>query len=294
MPDRAAPWWNPPGMRHVYLSPHLDDSIYACGGLIHRQRQAGCPVVSLTLCAGTPDEAHLSPLAQAYHQTWGLQGDVMALRRQEDAAVLAQWGVEVVHWDTLDSLYRFVDSRPAYADAQALAGEPLEVEFGSMPQGWFQRLDEEGYLRPGTVFYAPLSIGGHVDHRLAFRLGELLLAARFPVWFYEDFPHSEDPDIFTAYFTQSPHKNWRAQSLGIDLEAKLIAMRGYATQTPWIFVDEQQLRQRVQAYTAERAREIHPGERLRYLLAGSGGRRERAWREIFGYHAHAECYWSLS
>ncbi len=288
------PWWNPPGARHIYLSPHLDDSIYACGGLIHRQRQAGCPVVSLTLCAGTPEDGQLSSLAQSYHQAWGLEAGVMEARKKEDIVVLDRWGVVTVHWDTLDSLYRFVDGRPAYTDMRALAGEPLASEQESIPAGWFERLRTEGYWTTTNIFYAPLSIGGHVDHRLVFRLGEMLFNQGFVVWFYEDFPHSEDPDIFAAYFAQSTHKKWRSQTLLIDVEAKLLAMQGYASQTPWIFEDEPQLRLRVKAYAAERARDIHPGEKLRYWMAGSGGRRERAWRRTFGYHAHAERYWSLS
>jgi hypothetical protein len=38
--------------------------------------------------------------------------------------------------------------------------------------------------------YAPLAIGNHVDHLLAFQAGLLLASRGFDVWFYEDLPYA--------------------------------------------------------------------------------------------------------
>jgi hypothetical protein len=117
------------------------------------------------------------------------------------------------------------------------------------------------------------------------------LAQRVDVWFYEDFPHSEDPLTLEKLKLALGLDRWHSQTFRIDVQAKIRAMLGYETQTAKIFGDEAGLKQRVKDFTADRARDIQWQEKLRYTLAGVGGRRERTWRKLFGYHAHAERYW---
>ena len=50
---------------HVYLSPHLDDAVLSCGGLIHRQVVAGQRPLVVTIFAGTPPvDVELSDFAR--------------------------------------------------------------------------------------------------------------------------------------------------------------------------------------------------------------------------------------
>jgi LmbE family N-acetylglucosaminyl deacetylase len=57
---------------HVYLSPHLDDAVLSCGGLIHRQVRAGQPPLVITLFSGQPAaDAHVSAFTQSQHTRWG-------------------------------------------------------------------------------------------------------------------------------------------------------------------------------------------------------------------------------
>ena len=55
-------------LTHVYLSPHLDDAVLSCGGMIHRQAQAGERVVVVTVCAGDPPPGPLSDFARSLHE----------------------------------------------------------------------------------------------------------------------------------------------------------------------------------------------------------------------------------
>jgi hypothetical protein len=93
---------------NLYFSPHLDDAILSCGGLIHAQRQAGERVGVLTLCAGSPGPSALSTLAQQYESAWGESSDGMALRRAENAAILSSWGVQNWECSVGDAIYRAV------------------------------------------------------------------------------------------------------------------------------------------------------------------------------------------
>lgn len=278
-------------MHHIYLSPHLDDALYSCGGLIYRQRQAGEPVTVLNLCAGIPDYANISPFARSYHQRWGDIPHMVEARRAEDEQTIISLGVRVVYLDTLDSIYRTVAGQVAYPDLAALFSNPREEDAQQLPAAW---CDQALKLLPQDEparCYAPLAIGGHVDHFLARQAG-LKLTRYVEVWFYEDFPHAEDPLTLENLKQEMGLDRWHSRTFLIDVRAKIRAMLGYATQTGKIFGTEQGLEQRVKDFTADRARDLHWQEQLRYTLAGSGGRRERAWRKLFGYHAHAERYWS--
>jgi len=41
-------------MHWIYLSPHLDDAVLSCGGIIWQQVQSGHQVEIWTICAADP------------------------------------------------------------------------------------------------------------------------------------------------------------------------------------------------------------------------------------------------
>lgn len=280
--------------QHVYLSPHLDDAILSCGGLIHRQRAAGEPVIVITLCAGSPNYSRLSPFAQQYHAAWGNLPDPVASRRAEDRTVLGRWGVTAHHCNTLDSLYRRVDGKVAYPDLAALFGEPHPQERDTLPRLWQQELESLPSNPAGATIYAPLAIGNHVDHQLVRVLALRLINDGWRIWFYEDYPHVERSGALQAAQAWFGSVFWRARTIPIDVNAKIAAIRGYKTQVPFVFGDERAMVRRVKQFTAETACDISLVERIRRRLARAGGRRERLWRAVLGYHAHAERIWRLA
>lgn len=280
-------------MNHVYLSPHLDDAIFSCGGLIQQQRLAGEGVTVVNLCAGIPDYTQLSPFARTYHAKWGDPPDLVAVRRIEDRAVLDAQGVSSYYGDTPDSIYRRVNGAIAYPDLGALFSTPHPDELQILPGIW-QRELESLISDPGaTVLYAPLAAVGHVDHQLVRVLGKHMSDAGSQVWFYEDFPHvmRAGPDALQSALDWFRPALWRSQTVAINVNAKIGAMQGYRSQMSSTFRDEQAMALEVRRFTADTARGISAGERLRYRLASSSGRRERAWRAVLGYHAHAERIW---
>lgn len=52
-------------MEHCYLSPHLSDVVYSCGGIIDRQIQNGDEVTVITVFAGIPSKDLLLPAKSA-------------------------------------------------------------------------------------------------------------------------------------------------------------------------------------------------------------------------------------
>jgi LmbE family N-acetylglucosaminyl deacetylase len=86
--------------RHLFVSPHLDDAVFACGEWIASSER---PLV-VTIFAG-------SPPADAPLTTWDREcgfaesDDVMAQRRDEDRAALDSLGAAAIRLDFRDDQY---------------------------------------------------------------------------------------------------------------------------------------------------------------------------------------------
>jgi LmbE family N-acetylglucosaminyl deacetylase len=277
---------------HLYLSPHLDDAILSCGGLIHAQRQAGERVGVLSLCAGLPDPGIRSALARHYESAWSESGDGVGLRLAENAAVLSSWGVEGWECGTPDAIYRPGGEAPYYQSRTDLFREPHLEDVASLLPVWEERvrcLAEEG---ESLLLYAPLGVGNHVDHELVRRLGQRMGEAGWRVWFYEDYPYVElEADGVKAAQARFGTHRWTSRIVPIDVKAKIEALRGYHTQLGRVFGCDSDLVRRVKEFTAESACALNCWERLRRTLAPSGPRL-RVWRRFWGYHAHAERIWT--
>ena len=164
----------------VCISPHPDDAVLSCGGILARQVAQGRPALVVTVCAGDPPPPEeLTPFARTLHQEWGDPPNPMAHRRAEDAQALAVLGCTAQTWAYHDAIYR----HPAYDSEDAIFGPPADEA----------TLEEElrnrcAALQAGLWLF-PLAVGRHVDHQLLFRVGWQLYQAGRPVAFYEDLPY---------------------------------------------------------------------------------------------------------
>ena len=177
--------------RHIFLSPHFDDVVYSCGGTLGVQVYAGMRPLVITVFASEPaTPIELSPFALDNHRKMGFRHDVAAVvkaRRQEDANALNYLQVDYLWLDYPDAIYR--GSPPYYtSQAQLIGGD---VHPGDM---WIDRALAENLTAlhdrlPDTVWYAPLAIGGHVDHQLVCSVIDRLIQRGANVKLYEDFPY---------------------------------------------------------------------------------------------------------
>jgi LmbE family N-acetylglucosaminyl deacetylase len=155
------------------VSPHLDDAVLSCGRLM-----AGHPGATVvTVYAGAP-RTYPDPMTH-WDTIAGFQGgdDVLAIRREEDAAALAGLGASPRWLDFVEHQYL---ERPDWVLADITA-DRLHAELAA--------------LAPTAVF-APFGIA-NPDH------GETHLAAMQvrermpgPAWFlYEDFGYKHIPGL---------------------------------------------------------------------------------------------------
>ncbi|MEJ2209125.1 MAG: PIG-L family deacetylase [Anaerolineae bacterium] len=263
-------------MKHVYLSPHLDDAVLSCGGAIHQQVAGGEEVLVITLFAGdAPGDRPLSEFAcgQPAHQIGAPQP--AALRRAEDAAALALLGAGAVHLGLLDAIYRRGrrDAGAAagvwlYDDVQTLM-EPAHPADPVTPTALADGVaailaDEEAPL-----VYAPLAVGGHVDHRLVHAAARLLAERGQRLAFYEDYPYAEqlDPQAIPppVVAATAEGENWSPEIVALapaDVAAKVAALAYYRSQLAVLFGEAEAMPSRVWSFAASRSPEAALAERI--------------------------------
>jgi len=171
-------------MQWVFLSPHFDDAVLSCGGMLWELAQAGHRVEVWTVCAGNPPPGRLPPFAQELHARWRMEEHSVQARAEEDRAACRAVSAAWRHIDMPDCIYRwqadgipFIHNRDDLFDLRKPLN-PAEVE---QVRVWLA-----ASLGEKTRLVAPLTIGGHIDHRTVRAAAELL---HRPLWYYADYPY---------------------------------------------------------------------------------------------------------
>ena len=210
----------------LFLSPHLDDVAFSCGGLAASLADSGWRTVLVT--AFTQSVTPATGFALACQLDKGLPADIdyMALRRAEDMVAAERLGIDEVVWaDLPEAPHR------GYASAPALFAD-LHPDDDVLPAltGFFKQLHTS--YQPDLVL-APQGLGGHVDHR------QVIAAAldAFPpaiIAFYRDTPYAirtpdaaPDPAIPLTSHIRAP--------IAASLDRKISAAQAYESQLGFQF-----------------------------------------------------------
>lgn len=170
---------------HIYLSPHLDDAVFSCGGLIAHQVAQDEDVLVLTVCAGEPPDLPLSSLAQRLHSRWGFSNGAVVARRTEDRMACGQLGAQVHQLPIPEAIYRRDEGGdPYYYTEAGLFGslDPAEESLVQTVAAMVEDFADEDHR-----MYCPIALGGHVDHRLVRKAAESLDRSLI---YYQDFPYA--------------------------------------------------------------------------------------------------------
>jgi LmbE family N-acetylglucosaminyl deacetylase len=234
------------GAPALFLSAHLDDAILSCGALIEALVPE-CPVTVATLFTGTPIPPH-TYAGRSYLRQCGAAAaaTLYAERRAEDQEVLASLGVEHVHFEAKDALYRTRDVQGPVAGVGALVPELVhrypsyryDIAKGRISRGDRRIIEEldshvgELVARCGPrVVFCPIGIGRNVDHLITRMIGG---RRQDRVVYYADFPYnlSSAPD---ATFVKGHRLTTWTWDAGVAAKSRLI--RGYRTQVHALFPD---------------------------------------------------------
>jgi LmbE family N-acetylglucosaminyl deacetylase len=228
-------------MRWIYISPHLDDAILSCGGLIWEQTHAGTQVEIWTVCAGDPPDVPLSPFAEVLHAEWGTGVETPALRREEDKAACRAVGARYRHLSIPDCIYRFAQDGTWLYNPDNLMGK---IQPADRPLVETVRAFLAAILKPEDTIICPLTVGGHVDHRLARAAAEGL---ERPLWYYADVPYLLDNPSALETFTSDMQAEVRPVSEA-GLRAWQEGIAAYASQIGMLFENPEKMQEMIQSY----------------------------------------------
>lgn len=227
----------------IYISPHLDDAILSCGGMIWQQVQQGDPVQIWTVCARENPYPQLTDYAETLHNRWQTGDETVSIRRKEDEAACKVVGAWCKHLSFYDCIYRqFPDGSPVVT---------CDIELFLLPES--SELDEaRGILLsalqtiPGDArVVGPLSMGGHRDHRLVRKL----LEEQFPdLLYFADYPYIALYDLDITQWTQAMSVGYQIPVDETGLQAWQDAVAQYSSQISSFWVDENEMYQKLRQY----------------------------------------------
>lgn len=216
--------------RVVILSPHLDDAVFSCFGLMQSEALRHSPLI-ITIFAGDAN--------RSIEERHGIE--LPSRRRGEDANVMAYCSAQFVHFGFQDAIDR------CGKDGQLLYPR-LDLVFGS-PHGDDLALVDRiaRALSPlcqgvgNVLVVAPLGIGFHVDHKLV-ALAAQRVSTLGSLLFYEDFPYVVAGGLNIGLPDSSSEALGRlglvgAQRIGLtyEFDSKVKAMDGYGSQIQMVF-----------------------------------------------------------
>ncbi|MBN1287827.1 MAG: PIG-L family deacetylase [Anaerolineae bacterium] len=169
---------------HIYLSPHLDDAVFACGGLIRKQRARGERVHVVTVFTASPAPEQLFEFDRQVYSP-AQQLDIFAGARAEDGQVMAAIGASFTHLNYNIAMHRVNGTgAPLYPGISKYTGVSKgDVGLTAALEAEFEALRA---AHPAATIYIPLGVGSHVDHIQVSLAGRGLSG---PLQFYEDFPY---------------------------------------------------------------------------------------------------------
>lgn len=234
-------------MRWIYLSPHLDDAILSCGGIILNQRKAGIPVEIWNWMSGIlPVDLPLSDLARSVHAGWELATvkEVYAQRLAEDRQAAARVDAQIRNFDFLDSIYRRADDGTVlYPDEIFVPPHPADAPLVDEITALIRK-----NLQTDDVLVSPLGIGNHPDHTIVRRAAE---ATGQPLRYYADIPYTL---WYPAKFAEITAK---MKAITFSLSANELrewqnAIAAYASQISTLFLTEGKMRSSIKRYWEEK------------------------------------------
>lgn len=255
--------------RVVVLSPHIDDAVLSCTGLLSALH-GRAPRLVVTLYCGNPESPNPGGVPRPGRARRGHAPP--SVRRKEDIAVMRSLDCDWVHLGFQDAIYRRspTTGRLLYLHPRQRWTWPGDDDAGHVEELFLVLRRLCGNMGPRLLF-SPMGIGHHVDHRICATTAVRLASRQTRLLFYEDFPYvidkrvgsGEDDDPVTALGRLGLTAT-RRYVVPTDTRRQIEALSLYASQIAPLFGDEAKMRQAVEArrpseiFWRARPREVTP------------------------------------
>jgi LmbE family N-acetylglucosaminyl deacetylase len=233
--------------RKIFLSPHLDDAVFSCGGIIKELINKGNSVEVWSIFTADPPEKNLSPFAESLHERWKETTNPSLIRRQEDKAALELLGASCRHLNYPDCIYRrdpqtnepIINKREDLFSADNVIETDLLINLAK---------DLTAQLPLEAHIISPLGMGGHVDHRITRMAAEKLDQ---PLWFYADYPYAAKESSRIKEFTPEDSEPEGFEISKVALEAWMKGIACYSSQISSFWKSNDELNEAVKQYASQ-------------------------------------------
>lgn len=173
-------------MQYIFISPHLDDAVLSCGGIIHFLVNEGHQVDIWTIFSGDPEDQNFSDFAKNLHKRWKLENQNPSVaRRSEDENACHILGAKFIHFPYQDCIYRKnKNGTPIIQNEedlfQTISGNQIEL---------INKISDNirNYTPQNSTIVSPFGIGNHIDHQI---VKSAIIQIKHPLtWFYADYPY---------------------------------------------------------------------------------------------------------
>jgi LmbE family N-acetylglucosaminyl deacetylase len=173
-------------VQYIFISPHLDDAILSCGGIIHSLNSSGHIVEIWTIFAGLPENILFTNFAKSLHQRWNLADqNPIKYRREEDKNACKILGAKYKYFNYFDCIYRYMeDGQPLVTKEEDLFQDVIGNQLllvKEIANSIFKKLPEN------AILISPLAIGKHIDHQIVKMA--LISKSIAKLRFYADYPY---------------------------------------------------------------------------------------------------------
>lgn len=241
--------------RVVVLSPHIDDAVLSCTGLLSALDKVA-PRLVVTLYCGNPEPTNSRGEGGKGRQRKRRGHAAPSIRRREDLAVMRYLECAWVHLGFAEAIYRRspTTGRLIYRHPRQKWTRPNVADTAHMEELFLVLRRLTANMGP-RLLVSPLGVGLHVDHRICALTALRLAGGQTRVLFYEDFPYvagggvggaADDPLRALARLGLEPI---RRHVVPANANRQIKALSLYPSQIEPLFGDEEGMRKAVKART---------------------------------------------
>lgn len=234
----------------LFISPHLDDVVFSCGGTLAKMKAEGWRTILCTVFTKSVADPKGFALACQLDKNLAADVDYMRLRRAEDYCAAKILNVsEVLHLNFSEAPHRGYNSA-----AEIFAGVKNEDEIWKTVAEHFDLLNE---IHQPQLVFAPQGLGNHCDHVQTIRAVVKTFAPEKINW-YRDTPYAiRQPNSLP--FDLVMQQTSLAES-GFDissyLEDKIAACAAYESQIGFQFGGRENLSHTLTSFHTDEAKRL--------------------------------------
>lgn len=256
--------------KFLFVSPHFDDAVLSCGGLIHKLSASETLTYVLTIFSGLPDPTTLSDAAKEFHNDIQLGDNAIEIRRAEDLNASDFLGYHPIHFDFLESQYRQnPNGGHIYKKLDDIFTGKLEDEQKCIEQ-LILKMKDFLSLHSFDAIYIPTGVGNHIDHLIArFVIEEISKKEESlseKVIYYEDMPYAcYLGQVFSENYFRKKIQTYLEPLSEFNFKAKMEAIALYESQINMLWDGHKKMINSYKNYS-------------RYLSNDKGEIYERYWK----------------